>query len=64
MFLNELHAQLAVLFGGRAAEMLTCDDVSTGAVDDIKRATELANRAVTTYGLGAKVGAVNVGVLS
>ena len=53
-----------MLFGGRAAEMLTCDDVSTGAVDDIKRATELANRAVTTYGLGSRVGVVNVGVLS
>lgn len=47
MFLHEVRAQIAVLFGGRAAEVLTCEDVSTGAVDDIKRATELATRMVT-----------------
>ena len=42
MFDCEIRGQLAMLMGGRAAEQLTCSAVSTGAVDDIRRATDLA----------------------
>ncbi|KAG1677023.1 hypothetical protein FOA52_001192 [Chlamydomonas sp. UWO 241] len=64
MFDAEIRGQLAVLMGGRAAEALTCEALSTGAVDDIRRATELAQAAVAEYGLSTAVGPVNVGVLS
>ena len=57
MFDSEIRGQLAVLMGGRAAEQLTCESLSTGAVDDIKRATELAQRAVSV-GVAAAGGAV------
>ena len=39
MFDGEIRGKLALLMGGRAAEELTCSRVSTGAVDDIRRAT-------------------------
>ncbi|GFH31439.1 cell division protease FtsH [Haematococcus lacustris] len=50
--------------GGRAAEQLTCTAVSTGAADDIRRATDLAQRAVSEFGLSLAVGPLNVGVLA
>ncbi len=53
-----------MLLGGRAAEHLTCGAVSTGAADDIRRATDLATRAVTEFGLSAAVGPIHVGVLT
>ncbi|GAX82457.1 hypothetical protein CEUSTIGMA_g9884.t1 [Chlamydomonas eustigma] len=64
MFDSEIRGQLVVLMGGRAAEMLTCEAVSTGASDDIRRATEMAQQAVSEYGLGCSVGPVSVSVLS
>jgi ATP-dependent Zn protease len=64
MFDREIRGQLAMLMGGRAAEQLTCAAVSTGAVDDIRRATDLALRSVSEYGLSAAVGPLNVGVLA
>ncbi|KAI8474959.1 MAG: hypothetical protein J3K34DRAFT_489397 [Monoraphidium minutum] len=64
LFDPEIRGQLAMLMGGRAAEMLTCAAVSTGAVDDIRRATDLAYRSVCEYGLSAAVGPLNVGVLA
>ncbi|MCL4163997.1 UNVERIFIED_CONTAM: hypothetical protein GTU68_050723 [Idotea baltica] len=45
--------QLAVLFGGRAAEEAFCGDISAGASDDIKRATELARAMITELGQGS-----------
>jgi len=60
----DIRAQLAVLLGGRAAEHLTCHALSTGASDDIKRATELAYRTVSEFGLSSSIGPINVGVLS
>jgi cell division protease FtsH len=48
-----------VLFGGRAAEELVFGDVTTGAHDDIRKATDLARRMVTEYGMSKKIGAVN-----
>ena len=54
----ELEDRLAVMLGGRAAEMVVFDTVSTGASDDIKRATELARRMVTEFGMSEKLGSV------
>lgn len=63
MFDSEIRAQLAILLGGRAAEMLTCNDISTGAADDIKKATSMAYQAISEYGLSKTLGPVNVGTL-
>ena len=60
VFLTEIKANLVVLMGGRAAEMLLSDSVSSGAVDDIRRATELAQRVVCEFGLSSTVGPLNV----
>ncbi|KAG2446832.1 hypothetical protein HYH02_008392 [Chlamydomonas schloesseri] len=64
MFDSEIRGQLAVLMGGRAAEHLSCGAVSTGASDDIRRATDLATRAVSEFGLSRILGPINVGVLT
>lgn len=64
MFDSEIRGQLSVLMAGRAAEQLTCDALSTGAVDDIRRATDLAQRMVSEFGLSPAVGPVNVSVLT
>src|SRR5258708_23028930 len=55
---DELRAQIASLFGGRVAEELVfgTDKVTTGASDDIRRATDLARRMVTEYGFSDKLG--------
>jgi cell division protease FtsH len=55
---EELEDRLAVMLGGRAAETLVFDTISTGASDDIMRATELARRMVTEYGMSDKLGSV------
>jgi cell division protease FtsH len=55
---EELEARIAVMMGGRAAEQLVLGTVSTGAVDDIQRATELARRMVTEFGMSEKLGSV------
>ena len=47
------------LLGGRVAEQLTLDDISTGASNDIMRATDIARDMVTKYGFSEKIGAVN-----
>eukprot|EP00951_Prasinocladus_malaysianus_P037399 scaffold401414_cov32-Prasinocladus_malaysianus.AAC.1 len=47
LFDAEVRAQLAVLLGGRAAEQLTCGQISTGASDDIQRATSMAQKSET-----------------
>jgi len=47
------------LLGGRVAEQLTLDDISTGASNDIMRATEVARDMVTKYGFSEKIGTVN-----
>jgi cell division protease FtsH len=50
--------RIAILLGGRAAEKIVFDDVSTGAGDDLKKATQLARRMVCQWGMGEKLGAV------
>jgi cell division protease FtsH len=56
--LEELEDQIAIMMGGRAAEQLMCGTISTGAVDDIQRATDLARRMVSEFGMSEKLGSV------
>ncbi|MDA8388523.1 MAG: ATP-dependent zinc metalloprotease FtsH [Nitrospiraceae bacterium] len=53
--------KLAVALGGRVAEKLVFNDVSTGAQNDLKEATELAEKMVAQWGMSEKVGPVNLG---
>jgi cell division protease FtsH len=55
----ELLNRVTVLFGGRAAEELVFGDVTTGAHDDIRKATDLARRMVTEYGMSNRLGPVD-----
>ncbi|OYD14440.1 cell division protein FtsH [candidate division WOR-3 bacterium JGI_Cruoil_03_44_89] len=54
-------AQLASLLGGRAAEIEALDTLTTGAGNDIERATELARKMVCEWGMSEKLGAVTFG---
>ncbi len=56
--IDELKDRIAVMLGGRAAEIVEFKTISTGASDDIMRATELARRMVTEYGMSEKLGSV------
>ena len=56
---TSMREQIIHLLGGRVAEMLTLDDLSTGASNDIMRATEIAKDMVTKYGFSDKLGPVN-----
>jgi cell division protease FtsH len=58
MGVKRLHATLAVLFGGRIAEDLFMGDITTGASNDYARATELARRMVTEWGMAEGLGAM------
>ena len=54
---SNLENRIAVLMGGRAAEQLVFDgDISSGAADDLQRATEIALEMVTRYGMDATIG--------
>ena len=55
---NELHDQLAVLMGGRCAEEIFVQDISSGAQQDIERATSIARSMVCEWGMSDKLGAV------
>jgi cell division protease FtsH len=52
----ELRNRIAVLLGGRAAEQLVFGDVSTGAADDLSKATDIARSMVTRFGMSDKLG--------
>jgi len=56
MGLRELKAQLAVAMGGRAAEHLVFGELTTGAADDIRKATDIARRMVAQWGMSERVG--------
>ena len=58
---NQMLEQICSLLGGRAAEQLTQDDVCTGASNDIDRATELARKMVTKFGMSDRLGLVTYG---
>ena len=53
---NEMMQELAVFLGGRVAEELFADDVTTGASNDLERATKMARQMVTQYGMSAELG--------
>ncbi|NKB57657.1 MAG: ATP-dependent zinc metalloprotease FtsH [Alphaproteobacteria bacterium] len=53
---HELENKMAVLLGGRAAEVLVFDEISTGAADDLNKATEIARNMVTRYGMDPTLG--------
>jgi cell division protease FtsH len=55
---EELEHKIAVLLGGRAAEKLIFNHLSTGAADDIARATDIARNMVTRYGMDPAIGFV------
>ncbi len=55
---EELEDRIAVMLGGRAAEQVVCGTISTGASDDIQRASELTHRMVTEFGMSEKLGTV------
>ena len=56
---NSMKNAIVHLLGGRVAEALTLDDISTGASNDIMRATDIAREMVTKYGFSNKLGPVN-----
>ena len=56
---NEMLNQIMVMLGGRVAEKLTMDDISTGASNDIERATSLARQMVKKYGMSDVIGPVS-----
>ncbi|MBO6159760.1 MAG: AAA family ATPase, partial [Firmicutes bacterium] len=58
---NQMENEIVSLLGGRVAEELEIGDVTTGASNDIERATELARGMVTKYGMSDKVGLVKLG---
>jgi len=55
-FKDQLESELSVAFGGRVAEEIIFNRISTGAANDIKQATELAQRMVRSWGMSEKLG--------
>ena len=58
---NEMIEDIVVSLGGRVAEALILDDISTGASNDIEKATKIARSMVTKYGMTKELGCVNYG---
>ena len=58
---TEMEENIVSLLGGRVAEALILNDISTGASNDIERATQIARNMVTKYGMSEKVGALSLG---
>jgi cell division protease FtsH len=56
----ELEDRLAVMMGGRAAERVVFDELSSGAANDLQQATALARRMVEQFGMSAKVGPITI----
>jgi cell division protease FtsH len=56
--IDELKDRIAVMLGGRAGELVEFGTISTGASDDIMRATDLARRMVAEFGMSEKLGSV------
>ncbi len=57
----EMYDNIIVLLGGRAAEKLVLDDISTGASNDIERASKIARQMVTKFGMSDSIGPINYG---
>lgn len=58
---NDMMDEIVTLLGGRVAEKLVLDDISTGASNDLERATQIARAMVTKYGMSEKIGNMVVG---
>jgi cell division protease FtsH len=58
---NEMMENIISMLGGRVAEKLVLDDISTGASDDIKKVTRMARNMVTKYGMSDNIGPINYG---
>ncbi len=58
---SEMEETIVSLLGGRVAEQLILDDISTGASNDIQRATSIARNMVTKYGMSERIGAIMLG---
>ena len=58
---GELLNRLVVLYGGRVAEELVFGDITTGASDDIRKASDLARRMIAQYGMSDRLGAIDYG---
>ncbi|WP_274952870.1 ATP-dependent zinc metalloprotease FtsH [Angelakisella massiliensis] len=58
---NEMKEDICILLGGRVAEQLVLEDISTGASNDIERATKIARAMVTRYGFSEKLGTMVYG---
>ena len=58
---SEMEENIVSLLGGRVAEQLILNDISTGASNDIQRATQIARSMVTKYGMSERVGAIMLG---
>ena len=58
---GEMLDSILVLLGGRAAEKIKLDDISTGASNDIERATKIARQMVTKFGMSDNLGPINLG---
>ena len=58
---EELSDELAMLLGGRVAEELIVGDITTGAANDIERATKIARQMVTEYGMSDMIGPLTLG---
>lgn len=56
---KKMEASIISLLGGRVAESLVLDDISTGASNDIERATKIARAMVTQYGMSERLGTIN-----
>lgn len=57
----EMEENIVSLLGGRVAEKLILDDISTGASNDIERATKIARSMVTKYGMSERIGTIMLG---
>ena len=56
---NQMREEIVVLLGGRVAEQIVFDDISTGASNDLQRATRLAHDMIAKYGMSDAIGAVS-----
>ena len=61
MFRSKMLDEICMLLGGRVAEQLVLGDISTGASNDIQRATEMAKSMVVTYGMSSEIGPIYLG---
>lgn len=58
---TQMEEEIIVLLGGRVAEKIVLDEISTGASNDIERATDLARSMITRYGFSEKLGPIVYG---